>query len=87
MKESIKKRVIESADYFIQHNSTVRKTAKHFAVGKSTTHKDLTARLYDLDLNRWQIVQSIMLKNSEEKHIRGGKSTKTRKLLAKKNVI
>ena len=38
-------RVIETAQYFINNEATVRETAKHIGVSKSTAHKDLTERL------------------------------------------
>mgnify|MGYP000786316077 CR=1 FL=1 len=41
----MEERVIESAIYIIEHNATVRQTAKQFGVSKSTVHKDVTERL------------------------------------------
>ena len=38
-------RVIETAQDFINHKSTIRETAKHIGESKSTTHRDLTERL------------------------------------------
>ena len=40
----MEERVIESAIYIIEHNATVRQTAKQFGVCKSTVHKDVTER-------------------------------------------
>ena len=40
----MEERVIESAIYIIEHNATVRQTAKQFGVSKSTVHKDVTER-------------------------------------------
>lgn len=45
MKKYMEERVIESAIYIIEHNATVRQTAKQFGVSKSTVHKDVTERL------------------------------------------
>ena len=38
MKEYIEERVIEVATYIIEHNATVRQTAKQFGISKSTVH-------------------------------------------------
>lgn len=40
MKEYIEERAVEIAHYIIDHNATVRQTAKEFGVSKSTIHKD-----------------------------------------------
>ena len=61
----MEERVIESAIYIIEHNATVRQTAKQFGVSKSTGHKDVTERLET---------------NKSERHIRGGLATKEKYL-------
>ncbi len=38
MKEYIEQRAINVANYIIEHNSTVRETAKKFGISKSTIH-------------------------------------------------
>ena len=41
MKEYIEERAVAIANYIIDHNATVRQTAKKFGISKSTTvHKD-----------------------------------------------
>ena len=40
MKDYIEERAISIADYIIDHNATVRQTAREFGVSKSTVHKD-----------------------------------------------
>lgn len=40
MKEYIEKRAVAIANYIIEHNATVRQTAKKFGISKSTVHKD-----------------------------------------------
>lgn len=40
MKGYIEERAMEIAVYIIEHNATVRQTAKKFGVSKSTVHKD-----------------------------------------------
>ena len=45
MKEYIEERAMDIANYIIDHNATVRQTAKKFGISKSTVHKDCTERL------------------------------------------
>lgn len=71
----INQRVIETAQYFINHNSTVRETSKQFGVSKSTTHKDLTERLPRINPILYEQVNNIIEKNKQERHIRGGIAT------------
>ena len=40
MKEYIEERAVAIANYIIDHNATVRQTAKKFGISKSTVHKD-----------------------------------------------
>ena len=47
MKKYMEERVIESATYIIEHNATVRQTAKQFGVSKSTVHKDVNRTIRD----------------------------------------
>ena len=49
LKEYIEKRAIDIANYIIEHNATVRETAKITKVGKTTTHLDLTTRLEEIN--------------------------------------
>lgn len=69
-------RVIETAHYFINHNSTIRETAKHMGVSKSTTHKDLTDRLPRINPVLYEQVNDILEINKDERHMRGGIATK-----------
>ena len=72
----MEERVIESAIYIIEHNATVRQTAKQFGVSKSTVHKDLHERLFDIDKNLFKKVDKIMQEHLEIRHINGGNATK-----------
>ena len=38
LKEYIERRAVEIAVYIVEHNATVRQTAKQFGIGKSTVH-------------------------------------------------
>lgn len=72
----IKDRTLEEARFFINHNSTVRATAKAFNVSKTTIHKDLTQRLpYFLPI-LYEEVLEIISKNTKERALRGGEATK-----------
>ena len=81
MKKYMEERVIESATYIIEHNATVRQTAKQFGVSKSTVHKDLSQRLLSINPCLFEEVRAVLDKNKAERHIRGGLATK-RKYLA-----
>ena len=42
MTDTIEKRACEAAVYMIETGATVRATARHFGISKSTVHKALT---------------------------------------------
>ncbi|MEQ2579798.1 sporulation transcriptional regulator SpoIIID [Hominiventricola aquisgranensis] len=44
MKEYIEERAVSIANYIIDHNATVRQTAKKFGISKSTVHMVVTIR-------------------------------------------
>ena len=72
----INKRVLEEANYIIQTGKTVREIASLFKVSKSTVHKDLHERLFDIDKNLFKKVDKIMQEHLEIRHINGGNATK-----------
>ena len=76
MRENIKQRVIETAEYIIEHGVTVRAAAVVFDVSKSTVHSDMTVRLPKIDAESYKKVKKILGINLEERHVRGGESTK-----------
>ena len=76
MKEYIEKRAVMLAHYIIEHNSTVRDTAKKFGYSKSGVHKDVTARLSEFDPLLALRVKEVLDINKAERHIRGGQATK-----------
>ena len=80
----MEERVIESATYIIEHNATVRQTAKQFGVSKSTVHKDLTEKLPVIDHALAAQVRQVLDINKSERHIRGGLATKEKYLLKEK---
>ena len=76
MRENIEERVLEIAGYIATHEATVRSTAKVFDVSKSTVHSDMTKRLPKMDRGLYKRVKSVLDRNREERHIRGGEMTK-----------
>ena len=76
MRENIVKRVTEIAAYIIEHEATVRAAAAVFDVSKSTVHTDMTVRLSMVDAESYKEVKRILGVNLEERHLRGGESTK-----------
>lgn len=61
--------------YLIENNSTIRATAKHFGMAKSTVHYHLSNRLPSVDYILYKKVKKILDKNFKEKNIRGGIAT------------
>lgn len=76
MKAYIKERTLQVAEYIVDTQQTIRKTAKVFNLSKSTVHNDLSKRLEKIDKNKFEQVKKILDTNFSEKHIRGGMSTK-----------
>lgn len=76
MKDYIEKRAIMLAYYIIEQNTTVRAAAKNFGFSKSSVHKDVTARLNDIDPLLAAEVKAVLDINKAERHIRGGMATK-----------
>lgn len=74
----IENRILDEANYIVNNLTTVRDTASKFGVSKSTVHKDITKRLYDINSGLAKEVEIVMELNSEEKHIRGGMSTRNK---------
>ena len=64
------------AAYMIEHQSTVRATAKAFGISKSTVHKDITCRLERSDPALFREVGLVLEKNKSERHLRGGNDTR-----------
>lgn len=68
--------VVRCAKYFTKHNSTVRKTADHFGIAKSTVHKYLTVDLKACDKELYTAAKKVLKKNKKERALRGGMATK-----------
>ena len=81
---TIEERCEKMARYLIDNKTTVRETAKKFGISKSTVHKDITDKLYKINLFLYNEVAKILEVNKKERHLRGGEATK-RKYLIEKN--
>ena len=68
MTDTIGQRACAMAVYMIENGTTVRATAAHFGISKSTVHKDLTQLFLQ--------VQMVLQLNKKERHIRGGMATR-----------
>ena len=71
--------------YIVENNATVRATATRFGISKSTVHKDVTQVLKNINKSLYLDVQSVLAKNKEERHIRGGEATKKKYLYEDKS--
>lgn len=82
MRDYIEERVMELANYIIENKATVRATAKHFGISKSTVHIDISQRLKKINVACAAKVRRILDENKAQRHIRGGEATR-RKYKAK----
>ena len=76
MDSTIGQRVCAEAVYMIENSATVRSTARHFGVSKSTVHKDLSQRLPQYNKKLYLQVRPVLEKNKAQRHIRGGMATR-----------
>lgn len=80
MKNYIKDRTLQEANYIYSTGQTIRNTASVFNICKSTVHNDVSKRLREYDGAMYEKVKQVLDKNFDEKHIRGGLSTKKKYL-------
>ena len=78
MLETDDKRPIILGEYLAANNVTVRQTAAHFGISKSTVHKDITVRLKALDKALYERVRGVLDTNKALRHIRGGQATRNK---------
>jgi putative DeoR family transcriptional regulator (stage III sporulation protein D) len=87
VKQYIEDRVYASAHYILENKSTIRQTAKYVGVSKSTTHKDLSERLPQLNKTLYNIIKHEVIEvNKAERHIRGGWATKKKDMRRQSNM-
>lgn len=80
MNSRINRRVINEALYILDTKSTIRETAKIYNVSKSTVHKDLNERLYNIDIKLYNKINEILKEHIKTRHIKGGESTRLKYL-------
>jgi putative DeoR family transcriptional regulator (stage III sporulation protein D) len=80
VKDYMRERVLEIADYIIDTKATVRQAAKVFGVSKSTVHKDMVERLPEVNPEKARLVKQVLEYNKAERHIRGGRATRRKYL-------
>jgi len=83
MAETIEERACELAVYIIETGATVRTTAQHFGISKSTVHKDLSQKLPQCNKRLYQQVRQVLDVNKAQRHIRGGLATRKKYQLQK----
>ena len=76
MREYMRNRIYEEANWLLETGGTVRGAAKVFHLSKSTVHKDLTDRLVELDERLARDVHKVLEINLSERHLRGGEATR-----------
>ncbi len=80
MRDYIRRRVLEVANYIYETRATVRQAARIFGVSKSTVHKDVTERLIEVDPHLSERVKQVLEFNKAERHLRGGEATRKKYL-------
>lgn len=65
MKEYIEERVLETSNYIVENNSTVRQCARQFGISKSTVHKDVSERLPQINQRLAIKVREVLDKNKK----------------------
>lgn len=87
MYNEIKDRIYDYAYYIIDNKSTIRACAKFYGVSKSSVHADLKYRLPYFNKGLYERVKIILDQNFNEKHIRGGESTRQKYLRENNNEL
>ena len=80
MEENIQNRVLTVAHAILKRKDTIRKVASIYGVSKSTIHKDLSDRLYQIDVDLYEQVRELLEYNKSVRHLRGGQSTRLKYL-------
>ena len=76
MRDDVVSRAVVLGEYILETGATVRAAAKVFKISKSTVHKDVTERLKRENPQIYREVQTVLQKNKQERHIRGGMATR-----------
>lgn len=75
MNNMLKERVLVLANYIDQTGHTIRQTAKHFGLSKSTVGYDVCHRLPKINFVLYLKIKAKLFKNFQQKYIQGGKAT------------
>lgn len=78
--DSNQERCVILGKYIVENNATVRSAAQQFGISKSTVHQDITIKLEKTNKALYDEVKSVLEKNKQERHIRGGEATKKKYL-------
>lgn len=76
MNNKIYKRIKIESNYVLKDDMTIRQIAKIINVSKSTVHKDLHERLYDVDRTLYKKIDNVLKEHIKIRHINGGQATK-----------
>lgn len=85
MKDYIEERTITLSEYIVEHRTTVRDTANAFNISKSTVHKDVAERIWQIDKALAKKVKNVLSYNKADRHLRGGNATKHKYEILKEN--
>ena len=80
MWDYIEERARKCAEYIVETGCTVRACSAHFAISKSTVHKDVSERLKYIDEDLFERTREVLNLNLSERHIRGGIATREKYL-------
>ncbi|MBQ9468173.1 MAG: sporulation transcriptional regulator SpoIIID [Clostridia bacterium] len=78
--DSVRQRCLVEAEYMICNGATVRATATALGISKSTVHKDVRVRLRSYDRALYEQALEVLMKNKDERHLRGGEATRIKYL-------
>lgn len=85
MNSNIEERVLLFAEHILETKDTVRAVANKYGISKSTVHFDVSKRLKKINKKMYEKIKKILENNFQEKHIRGGNSTKKKYILKSLN--
>ena len=71
-----RERCVILGEYLLENQATVRAAASAFGISKSTVHKDVTLALKSVNKELFLQVAELLLKNKQERHLRGGEATR-----------
>ena len=71
-----RERCVILGEYLLENQATVRAAAAEFGISKSTVHKDVTHTLKSVNKELFVQVAELLLKNKQERHLRGGEATR-----------